>query len=155
MHAHAVLITRFYTAFQQRNAVGMAACYHVDVHFSDPVFPNLHGREAGAMWGMLCTRGRDLTLEFANVHADNERGSADWTAHYTFSATKRHVTNRIHASFAFRDGLIQRHIDRFSLYAWTRQALGPTGLLLGWSPPLQSRVRQQAATSLAQWIARP
>jgi len=65
------------------------------------------------------------------VHADDQHGSADWVARYTFSATKRHVTNRIHASLQFRDELIHRHIDHFLLYAWSEQALGPVGLLLG------------------------
>ena len=88
------------------------------------------------------------------MHADDQHGSADWVARYTFSATKRHVTNRIHASLQFRDELIHRHIDHFSLYAGSKQALGPVGLLLGWSPLLQSRVRRQAATSLEQWIAK-
>lgn len=148
------LISRFYTAFQQRDAAGMAACYHEQIHFSDPIFPDLHGGDVGAMWEMLCTRGKDLTVAFDNVEADEQRGSAHWTARYTFSATKRHVTNRIDASFIFRDGLFIRHVDRFPLYAWTRQALGPVGLLLGWTPMLQSRVRQQAATSLQQWIAK-
>ncbi len=154
MHQHAELITRFYSAFQQRNAEQMGACYHEQIHFSDPVFPNLHGHVARAMWDMLCTRGTDLTLEFTNVQADDLRGSAHWVARYTFSATGRSVTNRIDARFSFRDGLIVRHIDRFPLYAWSRQALGPVGLLLGWTPMLQSRVKSQAAASLKQWIAK-
>ncbi len=152
--AAADLITRFYTAFQQRNAAGMAACYHQQIHFSDPVFPDLHGADAAAMWDMLCTRGKDLRVEFTNVQASEQHGSADWTATYTFTSTQRLVTNRISASFVFRDGLIVRHTDHFSLYAWSRQALGPLGLLLGWTPMLQSRVRAQAAVSLARWIAK-
>lgn len=155
MHQNTELITRFYTAFSQRDAAGMNACYHGDVHFSDPVFPDLRGDDARAMWEMLCARGKDLTIEFANVQADEQRASANWIARYTFSATKRHVTNRIEASFIIRDGLIVRHIDRFPLYSWARQALGPVGLLLGWTPMVQSRVRHKAATSLRQWIARP
>jgi hypothetical protein len=58
------------------------------------------------------------------------------------------VHNRIDASFLFEKGKIRRHIDAFDLYAWTRQALGIKGLLLGWAPPVQRAVRVQAARAL-------
>ena len=66
-------------------------------------------------------------------------GRAHWVATYTYSATGRPVENRIDATFEFRDGRIVRHRDRFDLYRWARQALGPKGLLLGWLPPVQAR----------------
>ena len=61
---------------------------------------------------------------------------------------------RIDATFAFRDGLIVRHEDRFDLWRWLRQALGAKGALLGWLPPVQRAVQAQAAKSLAEWRAR-
>ena len=54
-------------------------------------------------------------------------GRAHWDATYTYSATGRRVDNRIDATFAFRDGLIVRHDDRFDLWRWARQALGVQG----------------------------
>lgn len=153
-HPHALLIARFYEAFQRRDAATMAACYHRDVHFSDPVFPDLRGPQAGAMWAMLCARGTDLRVEPSGIRADDARGAAHWDARYTFSGSGRKVHNAIDATFEFRDGLIVRHIDRFDFWRWARQALGPTGLLLGWTPFLRGKVRAQAARSLAGWIAR-
>jgi hypothetical protein len=41
-----------------------------------------------------------------------------------------------------------RQTDVFDLYAWTRQALGLKGLLLGWTPPVQHAVRAQASRAL-------
>ncbi len=152
--ANEALITRFYTAFAARDAVAMGACYHPGVHFSDPVFPELHGDDARAMWSMLCARGKDLTIAFRDVRADSQRGSASWIARYTFSASGRFVTNRINAEFELADGLIVRHTDRFSLYAWARSALGPTGVLLGWTPLVQSKIRRQAAAALRAWRAK-
>jgi len=152
-HANTALITRFYEAFARRDAAGMAACYHTEVHFSDEVFPDLHGPRAGAMWAMLCARGADLRVEPSGVGADESRGSAHWDAYYTFSATGRKVHNSIDAAFTFRDGLIVRHVDRFDFWRWSRQALGPAGLLLGWSPLFRAKVRAQAATSLERWIS--
>jgi ketosteroid isomerase-like protein len=151
MNANEAVIRRFYEAFQKRDAAAMAACYAPDVRFSDPVFTDLRGPDAGAMWRMLCERGKDLRLEFRDVRADAASGSAHWEAWYTFSATGRKVHNVIDASFEFRDGRIARHIDRFDLYRWSRQALGPAGLLLGWSPLLQNKVRAMAAKGLADY----
>jgi ketosteroid isomerase-like protein len=147
MSAAAALISSFYDAFSRRDWAAMGACYHPDVHFSDPVF-DLHGERARLMWQMLCTRGRDLTIAFRNVSAEGDHGRAHWDATYTFSATGRKVLNRVDAAFTFRDGLIVRHEDSFDFYAWSRQALGLPGLLLGWSSLLQNKVRAQAARGL-------
>lgn len=153
MQAHAELIHRFYTAFQRGDAEAMAACYHADVRFSDPVFPHLQGREAGDMWRMLTGRAKNFSLTYDSVQADGERGSAHWVATYLFTGTGRMVVNDIRASFVFRDGLIVEHTDRFDLWRWTRQALGFKGTLLGWSPVVQGAVRKQAAKGLAAFRA--
>lgn len=151
--ANVALINRFYEAFARRDHETMAICYGPDPTFSDPVFQDLRGSEVAAMWRMLCTRGTDLALEHSDVEAEGDRGSAHWDAHYTFSATGRRVHNSIDASFVFRDGLIVEHVDSFSLWRWARQALGPVGLALGWSPPVQNKVRAQARQNLDEFVA--
>jgi hypothetical protein len=148
------LIIRFYTAFQARDAATMASCYHPDVQFSDPVFTDLRGPRAGAMWRMLCERGKDLKIEFRDVRADDKTGSAHWDAWYTFATTGRKVLNRIDARFEFRDGLILRHTDSFDLHAWAGQALGLTGKLLGGTRLLQNKIRAMAAKGLADYLAK-
>ncbi|HEX9129192.1 MAG TPA: nuclear transport factor 2 family protein [Gemmatimonadaceae bacterium] len=146
------LIRSFYTSFGRRDARGMAACYHPAVTFSDEVFTDLHGARAVGMWQMLCERGKDLRVEFRDIEADDSSGRAHWEARYTFSPTGRQVHNRIDAHFEFRDGLIIRHRDRFNFWNWARQALGPTGWLLGWSGFVRKRVRSQAVRSLAAFM---
>ena len=152
MHEHAELITRFYTAFQDRDGAAMAACYHPDARFTDPVFPELCGWRIGAMWRMLTERGKDLRLEFSGVEADDASGEAHWEARYTFSGTGRKVHNVIDARFTFRDGLIATHDDRFDFYRWSKQALGPLGLLLGWTASVQGKVQGKAAKGLEDFI---
>lgn len=154
MHPHETLIREFYAAFARRDAEAMARCYHAEVFFSDPVFPKLQGAEAGDMWRMLLSRAADLAVTLDEASADAEGGRAHWTARYTFSRTGRPVVNRIQAMFAFRDGLIVRHFDRFSFWTWAAQALGPAGRLLGWFAPLKWKVRKDAAKGLAQFRAR-
>ena len=153
MHPHAERITQFYDALARRDGEAMAACYHPEVHFQDPVF-DLHGPRAGAMWRMLCARGKDLRVEASAIRADDGGGSAHWAADYTFSQTGRAVHNEIDAAFTFRDGLIVTHRDAFDLWGWTRQALGAPGLLLGWSPWLQRTVRERAAEGLDAYTGR-
>jgi ketosteroid isomerase-like protein len=148
MHPHAELLHAFYAAFQRRDYRAMAACYTPDAEFHDPVFTHLAGWRVRAMWRMLCERATDLRVEVADVRASAEVGSAHWEAWYTFSQTGRSVHNRIDASFQFQDGKIRQHTDVFDFYAWTRQALGLKGLLLGWTPPVQRAIRVQAARAL-------
>ncbi|MGZ3331148.1 MAG: nuclear transport factor 2 family protein [Gemmatimonadaceae bacterium] len=152
MHRNAELIRDFYTCLGNRDARGMAACYHPDVNFSDEVFTNLEGAQAKAMWHMLCERGKDLKIEFRDIKADDSKGTAHWEASYTFSPTGRQVHNKIDARFEFRDGKIFRHRDTFDFQDWAAQALGPKGRLLGWSGFLKKRVRAQAAKSLAAFM---
>jgi ketosteroid isomerase-like protein len=148
MHANEKTIREFYEHFAKKDAEGMVALYADDIEFSDPVFPNLKGEEAKAMWRMLCARAADLTVEASAIEADDTSGKAHWDARYTFSATGRKVLNRIDARFTFRDGKIVNHQDRFDLWAWTRMALGLKGALLGWTPLVKNAVRKQADKGL-------
>jgi ketosteroid isomerase-like protein len=152
--ANAASIERFYAALGRRDPDAMLACYAPDVRFSDPVFPDLDAAGVAAMWRMLTSRGKDLKVVASDVSVDGETGRAHWVATYTYSATGRHVENRIDATFAFRDGRIVLHRDRFDLYRWARQALGPKGVLLGWLPPVQDVIRRQAAATLKAWQAK-
>jgi len=151
--ANAALIERFYTAFARRDSAAMLACYRPDVAFRDPVFGALTGPQVHAMWRMLAARATDLTIEFASVAVTERTGSAHWEARYTYSATGRSVHNRIDATFEFRDGLITRHVDRFSLWRWAAMALGAKGALLGWLPPVRAAIRARAAKGLAAYMA--
>jgi ketosteroid isomerase-like protein len=154
MHPHESLIREFYAAFARRDAEAMARCYHDDVFFTDPAFPRLRGEEARDMWRMLVSRAADLEIVLNEASADAEGGRAHWTARYTFSKTGRPVVNRIEATFAFRDGRIVRHYDRFSFWRWSSQALGPIGRFFGWFAPLKWLVRKQAAEQLSRFSAK-
>jgi ketosteroid isomerase-like protein len=148
------LLAHFYDSFARRDHAAMAACYAPLATFSDPVFPDLRGPAVGAMWRMLCLRATDLRIEARDFRADDDRGGAHWEAWYSYTATGRPVHNVIDASFRFQDGRIIRHVDDFDLYAWTRQALGLKGLLLGWAPPVQNAIRRQAGRALERSQAR-
>lgn len=140
------LLHNFYTAFAQRDWAVMGACYHEEAHFSDPVFPDLNAERVRAMWRMLLSSSSDLCISFSVVHEDKQGGEVRWEAFYTFAGRKVH--NRITSRFQFRDGLIHVHRDRFSTWRWARQALGVTGMLLGWTPFVWRKVQAKAAARL-------
>lgn len=151
------LISRFYASFAALDGDAMQACYTSDAQFVDPVF-TLQGRDqVGGMWRMLCdtirTKGRDAwKLEVSGIASDAVSGRAHWEPVYRFSATGRLVHNIVDAQFTFKDGLIATHRDEFGFWRWSRQALGPAGVLLGWSSALRNKVRAQAALNLATYL---
>ena len=152
MNVNEQLIHDFYTAFQARDGEKMASFYADDAVFSDPAFGTLRGPEVGAMWRMLCGRSRDLEVTFDHVQADDGKGSAHWEAKYTFSSSKQPIHNVIEASFIIKDGKIIEHHDHFDFWRWSRMALGPLGMFLGWTPLVQSSVRKQALSGLKAFM---
>jgi ketosteroid isomerase-like protein len=153
-HPNAIALARFYEAFNVCDAPTMVALYAPDAVFSDPAFGELHGPEVGAMWTMLTGQATDLRVQASDIEADDDSGSAHWQAHYTFSATGRPVVNNVTAQFRFRDGLIVEHRDRFSMWTWSRQALGPSAYLLGWNPIGHGLVQRKARGRLEAFMAR-
>lgn len=148
------LINTFYESFSRGDAEGMVACYHNEIVFHDPAFGELHGEQAKNMWRMLIERsGGQLNVTFDGVRATTTTGNAHWIAKYKFGQTNRNVVNDIHASFEFRDGKISKHTDVFSMWKWSRQALGFKGWLLGWSPLVKNAVRKQTKTLLEKYTS--
>ena len=150
MHPNAQLLTDFYTGFNKQDPAPMVKAYASDAEFSDPAFPNLKGSEIGDMWTMLCGRAKGFSLVFRDITADDTRGSAHWEADYLFQGGRK-VHNVIDATFTFREGKILKHVDRFDFWRWSRMALGPPGMLLGWTGFLRSKVQAQAAKGLLEF----
>ncbi|WP_316842794.1 nuclear transport factor 2 family protein [Pedobacter gandavensis] len=154
MNVNQELITKFYTAFKNKDITGMQECYSDRATFSDPAFPNLNAHELRAMWAMLIKSGKDMQIEFSAVKGTENGGTAHWDAHYTFSATGRKVWNQIDAKFIIENGKIIQHQDHFNFYKWSKQSLGLAGMLLGWTSFLRKKVRKQASTKLAAYMAK-
>lgn len=152
MNQNEKVIQTFYTAFSKLDYTEMQNCYSDDPVFSDPVFGVLQGKEVKAMWEMLCRNAKDFSLEFNSIEADDEYGTCNWIARYTFSKTGRRVFNKIKAHMRFSNGKITEHTDEFDLYKWSRQALGPAGILLGWSNYLKNKIRTDARRKLTAFM---
>lgn len=142
------LIAAFYTAFNDRDYATMQESYHADARFEDPVFKQLSCVETKYMWQMLLTQAKDLKVSFSDVKIKNDTGTCRWEAWYTFSKTGRKVHNAIYAEFEFKDGKIIKHRDAFDLWRWSKQALGVTGSLLGWSAFVRRKIQRAARRSL-------
>ncbi|MBK6825282.1 MAG: hypothetical protein IPG87_20760 [Saprospiraceae bacterium] len=98
------------------------------------------------------SRSTDIKIEFGEVKATEQSGTAVWKAQYTFSPTGRKVVNIIHANFKFEEGKIVHHVDHFNFYAWARQAFGWKGVLLGWMPFFRKKVQRSARKSLENFM---
>jgi hypothetical protein len=147
------ILEQFYSSFQKGDAQGMSACYHDSVTFTDPAFGRLTGKEVGAMWGMLLSRKEsELKIEYSGISTTEKSGEAQWIATYKYGPEKRSVVNKIRSRFKFRDDKIIEQVDDFNLWAWSRQALGPVGLLLGWTPLLRNKIQGMARKALLKYM---
>ena len=147
-------IEGFYREFAALDAAGMSKRYAAGAMFSDPVFGTLKGERIGAMWRMLCAQASGLKVELKQVSASGNGKSAQatWEARYSYSKTGKKVVNVVKASFEFDEkGLIIDHRDDFDLTLWARQALGVPGIVLGWTPWMQEKIKSGAASSLAAY----
>lgn len=135
-------IKSFYEAFSAGDAEKMVSCYHDDIVFQDPAFGELKGERAKNMWRMLLGRSSDLKITFKEIHSTEESGSAKWQAIYSYGAKNRGVVNNVAAQFEFRDGKIVKHTDDFNLWKWSKQALGASGYLLGWSGFMKNKIQK-------------
>ena len=142
------LLNRLYSAFAQNDWSTMGECYHSEAQFSDPVFPHLDAPGVSAMWKMLLTSGSDLRVEFQVLEETETAGRVKWDAFYTFGASGRKVHNKVSSTFVLKDGLILEQKDAFNFWRWSRQALGTSGALLGWSSMVRNKVRATAAKRL-------
>ena len=152
MRANEQLINNFYACFKNKDFKGMQDCYAENAVFNDAIFTKLNAAQVKAMWQMLIVSGKDLRLDFQITNTTANSVNAHWDAYYTFSATGRKVVNRIDAFFEIVDGKIVRHTDKFDFYTWSRQALGLTGMLLGWTSFLNKKVSAKAMKNLANFM---
>ena len=147
-------IEKFYAAFARLDGDTMQACYAPNAQFDDEAFSLQGPEQIGGMWRMLCDATRTKGLPHWKLELNQITDhSAQWNAHYMFSATGRKVINRVESRFEFdANGLIVKQRDRFDFWAWSRQALGAPGVLLGWTPFLRNKVRAQAAGNLKRFL---
>ena len=153
MHPNQAMIKEFYEAFARGDSQAMARCYHSDAVFNDPVFQNLRGSQIGDMWAMLCHQAKTLEIQVKDIVADETSGRAVWSARYEFGKEARPVFNKIRAHFEFREGRIIGHEDHFNFWRWSRMALGPLGLLLGWHSGVRRKVSDQAMRNLTKFTS--
>jgi ketosteroid isomerase-like protein len=140
MNGNEQIVQRFYAAFQQLDYTTMQSSYSQDA-------------EVRSMWEMLCKNARDFSLAFSNIQSlDEEYITCNWIASYTFSKTGRKVVNNIKAYMRIQDGKIAEHSDKFDFWKWSRQALGMTGSLLGWSNFIQNKVHKNARKQLEKFM---
>lgn len=153
---HKVKAEQFYTSFNLCDSETMNALYADSVSFSDPAFGWLNDQDVRDMWSMLCSsqKGKKFKVSFVVKSVKPKKVEVFWEAWYTFSITGKSVHNQIKSTLFFNDkGLIFKQIDRFSLHRWSRQAMGLTGTLLGWTPFFKSGLQKRSKAALKKYQA--
>ena len=92
-------------------------------------------------------------------------GSKHLTLFCTKFATKIRVVSNVikkqliedettgsNVAMVFKDDKIIKHVDKFNFWRWSRQSLGPVGLVLGWTPMLRKKVGAMANENLTKFI---
>lgn len=146
------LLHQFYGSFSRGEAEGMISCYHDNINFKDPAFGELHGEKAKSMWRMLLSQRRKIKIDYEILEVSSKSACVEWKANYKYGPNKRKVHNHVMAYFKFEDGKIIKHRDRFNLWNWSKQALGITGYLLGWSGYLKSKIQARTNHLLEDYI---
>ena len=145
------ILTKFYTSFSEGNSAGMISCYHENVVFDDPAFGKLKGERAIAMWQMLLSKKVESELNISfKIMNENQ---VEWIANYKYGPKKAPITNKVIGTFEFKDGLILKHSDNFSMWKWSQQALGLSGYLLGWSSLVKNKVQATTNKLLKKYMA--
>jgi hypothetical protein len=153
-HPNHETLNTFYEAFSKKDHATMRTFYKPESTFRDPVFTLSDGKQAADMWEMLCTRGKDMTMEYEILDVTDTGGKVRWEARYTFSTTGRMVHNIVESTLVLKDGKIIQHVDVFDFWRWTRQALGVPGALLGWSGFMKNKVQTTAMDGFKQFVAK-
>lgn len=152
MTANEQTITSLYNALENKNSKVVCDSYHSDIVFRDPIFGRLIGRDVCQMWKMLMDKSNgNLKIELSDVKADDFLGSARWKATYNLGKSNRKVVNVIRAEFRFKDGLIIKHTDDFDIWKWSKQALGITGFLFGWTGYMHRKIQEKAIQALKKF----
>ncbi len=148
------IIEKFYTAFQNLDSKTMNSLLADDIVFEDPAFGKLKGEKVKYMWQFLCENAKNFKVEFSDIKTKGNKGTGHWEAFYTFSQTGNKVHNVIDSKFEFKDGLITKHQDDFSLKKWVKQAMGSAVGLIGGSFLMKNAVRKQSNKLLEKYIKR-
>ncbi|RVT75353.1 nuclear transport factor 2 family protein [Flavobacterium sufflavum] len=146
------IIHQLYTSIANGAISEMESCYSPNVKFHDPIFGTLKGMEVPKMWKMLIEKSKEnLAIEYTIIKSNTYKGTAQWTAIYTFGKNKRQIKNIIKSEFHFKDGLIIKQNDDFNIWNWAKQAFGFSGFLFGWTGYMQKKIHDKAKFSLKNY----
>ena len=142
----------FYEAMKTRDTATMNKLYGSEATFSDSVFPSLNSKQTQAMWEMLLKGAKNFSVEYKVTNSGPDFAEVDWVASYNFSKTGRPVVNHINTRMEFKNQKIIAQKDSFDLYAWSKQAMGLPGYLLGWTPFMRNKIQSTANANLVKYI---
>ena len=124
-----------------------------DAHFNDPVFGDLTGEEAGAMWRMLTGRATTSASSCASTRPTS-RPAPRTGSRATRSPRPACRRQRRAGRVPIRRRADHRAHRPLQLLALVAPGAGPSGTALGWTPLLRRKVGANARAGLDAFMAR-
>lgn len=140
----------FFKALEERDPARLDAALHPDLSYSGPLFGKLDGWRVQAMWQHVL-RWPQLAVSVSEVKVTPMQGSVTWQMSFA-AGNKRVVLHDVTTHVTFREDRIHAQVDDFSLYRHAGMSLGARGWALGWLPPVQSALREDALRALGGFI---
>ena len=154
---NAALIDRFYSAFARKDARRWPPATRPMRTSHDPSFRTCTATRRACGGCGSCERGlRPQAVEHSERAQPRPTPARRTGWPTTPSPGQPAVRSNVdRGELRFKNGLIAEHRDDFDLWRGrARRALGPVGLLAGWSPPaVQNKVRGQARDNLRAFMA--
>jgi len=139
-------LNNFYTAYCNMNLNEISKFYHSEIEFYDHAFGILNKKELMTMWSMLFNR-----VKVSNVRIENGIGYSHIDCYYTYILTGRKVYNSIETTIKFKDNLIIKQTDIFSLKKWAKQSLGWKEGLIANTSFFKNKLQKQTKKALMKY----
>jgi ketosteroid isomerase-like protein len=148
VRANWTLVEQHYKAIQAKDADAILAVYAADCRIDHPLIGRMSKDEFSKAVQAFIRQTPDYELEFQISHAGAQRVDAEWALTHVFHLTGRTIRLAGATTYFLSANRITRHIDQFDRRAWSRQAMGMTGLVLSFVPGWRSFVERELRRAL-------
>ncbi len=125
LHPIRSLLMNFRDVLVSSNLEALLDCYHVDIHFINPLF-DLHGQDVHALWRMRWSAAYNFKASQKDDRVSvNEKGaSTDWEAEYSPASMQGCVLLTMRSTFRIAEDKIIEQQDWFNMQQWIDMAYG-------------------------------
>jgi hypothetical protein len=146
--ANWTLVEQLFKAFQSKDTDAIFATYAADCQFDHPLIGRLSKNEFSMAIRAFMRATPDYELAFQINHTDAKRVDVEWTITHIFHLTAKVIKQHGTTTCFLSNNRIVQQIDKFDRRAWSRQAMGMTGLVLSFVPGWRSFIERELRRAL-------